>query len=309
MVEPPAPARKLPLGIVLMALILLVSTINAQESGVHNKFSVALRSGYVRENFSWSIAGKITPTNHVNVLSELDWKRLSGLAFHVDVEYNLYKRIIVRTNLGKVALTSGKVTDTDFGKDNRRDTLFFGSFRADKGNLHALNLAVGYNFNLLKSGFLSPLVGYGIDRQSLYILADLGNVTGDLKSTYRAGWAGLTFGYIIKAPIGKRWSFQHYFTYQQARYFAKGNWNLVDNFKHPVSFKHNAKGIALKPEVHVLLKISPHMHVSAGASYSCWKTGEGKDKLFLSNGSTIVTQFNGASRNSLTLLAGAFFTF
>lgn len=294
----------------VLALLLVVTTATkAQECAGNKKFRVGLVSGYAREDFRWSIGGKTDQSGYVNILSELKWKRLSGIAFGFDAGYNFYKDFVLRTSFSGVMLTSGNVSDTDYGKDNRRDTLFHGRFRSDKGSTYGVDLAVGYKLKLRKKGCFLPLLGYGINLQSLYILGDPGNFIGTLRSTYQARWNGLMAGYTIEMPVYGNLSIRHQFFYHHVNYAAKANWNLIEDFKHPVSFKHKAKGYGLTPGITLMYSVNKRINVCMGGRYDYWITGKGTDILYRSDGTIDITQFNGAIRNRLTASAGVMLRF
>jgi hypothetical protein len=141
------------------------------------------------------------------------------------------------------------------------------------------------------------------------MLGDLGNVLGELKSTYKTSWNGITIGYLLEIPVLKKIAIQHQLIYQQANYSAEANWNLIEEYKHPVSFKHEAKGFGIVSGLCVSFKINHLMHITLGGRYGYWKTGKGTDELYRSNGEIDVTQFNGATRHGVMLTTGVTFSF
>lgn len=289
--------------------LVLITTLNAQESESRNKFRMGITSGYARENLNWSIAGETNTFDNVNILSELDWKKLTGISFGLHTEYNVCKRFVLRTNFSTLLISSGNVTDTDYGEDDRKSIFFRGEFNSNKGMTIGMNAGLGYKLTFAKKVFFTPLAGYGVELQNLYMIADLGNVTGELNSTYKTTWSGISIGYILEFQFSQKISIQHQLAYHQMNYSAKANWNLIEEYKHPVSFEHNAMGFGIVPELSVLFKINAVMNISVGSRFSFWKTGKGTDTLYRSNGEIDITLFNGATRTSVSLTTGVAFSF
>lgn len=217
-------------------------SLKAQESGKGPHVNLTSSAGYSVESFDWSIAGKNSMDEPVNILSELKWKKLGGINLYLAGEWYAWKSLFVRVDLSKTFITSGNVSDTDFGKDTRRDTLFHDVFNSDKGGVISYNVAAGYKIRFIKKNTIAPFAGYGNDAQSLYLLRDNGNVQGDLKSTYQTKWNGLFAGLDINICIYKKLTALGQITYHQVKYSAKADWNLIADFSHPVSFEHQAKG-------------------------------------------------------------------
>lgn len=288
-----------------LALILAIPlVIHAQKPAWDSNLKFNVAAGYSVENTDWSIAGKSTNAEPVNILSELQWKRSGGPHLRIYGEWNAWKGLFIRAGLSKTFIVSGKVSDTDFGKNNRRDTLFHDVFNSDKGGMICSNAAIGYKILLIKKHTIAPYAGYGNDSQLLYLLRDNGNVQGDLKSTYQTKWNGLLAGLDVRVSISQKLFARGQITYHQVRYTAKANWNLIDDFKHPVSFKHQAEGYGLTTGAEFEYVTSKKLSAILTISRGYWTTGRGTDTLYRTNGDVIVTQLNPVHRSSLTFSAG-----
>ena len=293
-----------------MAFILgIARPVEAQESDRSNNLKFELSTGYSTENLEWSIAGKNTYGEPVNILSELKWKKLGGIYLNLSGEWYVWKDLFVRGNFSKTFIASGSVTDTDFGKHDRRDTLFHDKFTSNKGGLGAYGAAAGYKIHFLKKHSIATFAGYGSDSQSLYILRDNGNVQGDLKSTYQTRWNGFFTGIDIRISIHKNLAAKAQITYHQLSYSATADWNLIEDFKHPVSFKHRAKGYGFATDAGLEYFISKRMSATLTTTYSSWTTGKGTDTLYRTNGDVAITQLNRVQRNNLIFSAGFQITF
>jgi hypothetical protein len=292
-------------GLSYLAAALVLFSINAhsQNQPKKPKFILDASSGYYTENFNWSIAGNIND-RYVNILSELRWRKIKGVQLNLNGEYNFWKGLFVKGNLSKAFITSGKVSDTDFGNDNRQDTLFHDNFKSDQGNITSWDAGVGYKVSIAKMYSVAPFVGYGINGQYLFVLRDYGNVTGNLKSTYDSKWTGLSMGLSFIIRIHERIIITAQSTYRQLNYSAKANWNLIEDFEHPVSFRHKAKGYGLQNNIGVQYVLNEKISLSLNGQLSHWTTGKGTDTLYRTNGEVNVTQLNRVYRNSATLGAG-----
>jgi hypothetical protein len=292
----------------LMTCIAGISiSLKAQDSK-DPKFRLSPSIGYAVENFDWSIAGQYSHSTPVNILSELKWKKLSGAQFNLHSEYNFWKGLSVRAGLSRTMITSGKVTDTDFGKDNRKDTLFHDKFNSDEGNVTSYHLAVAYKIALTRLS-ITPFIGYGNDLQSLYLLRAFGNVQGDLRSTYRTKWNGMVAGADLRIALIKDLFVRSSFTGHQVSYSAKANWNLVDDFKHPISFRHHANGLGFAGNIGIEYVFNKTMSLFLTGKKSWWTTGKGTDTLYRENGEINVTQLNPVHRNNMRVEAGAHISF
>jgi hypothetical protein len=300
--------RKTGLSYLAVALVLFSLNSYSQTQPKKPKFILNASSGYYTENFDWSIAGNIND-RYVNILSELRWKKIKAVQLNVNGEYNFLKGLFVKGNLSNAFITSGKVSDTDFGKDNRQDTLFHDTFNSDQGNITSWDAVIGYKIPIAKKYSVAPFVGYGINAQSLFVLRDYGNITGNLKSTYDTKWNGLTMGLSFTIPIHDKIIITAQSTYRQLNYSAKANWNLIEDFEHPVSFRHKAKGYGLQNSFGVQYLFNEKISVSLNGQLGHWTTGKGTDTLYRTNGEVNVTQLNQTHRNSATLGAGIQFLF
>ncbi|MBN2487167.1 MAG: hypothetical protein JXB34_14430 [Bacteroidales bacterium] len=242
-------------------------------------------------NFRWSVAGNLNG-NSPNVFSELIWTNLVPAGLEFPIEWNFHRRFYLKCNTQAAFFTTGTATDTDYEGDNRTDTVFHTHADANKGSLLAFSPSVGIRFKLSKTLSIAPSAGFGINNQNLFLL-DNGKtpVTKNLASTYKAYWygpfisleTGLTFSKILTLSVTVG--------YHQVNYRAKANWNLIENFQHPLSFRHTAKGFGLENSVSLCYsksKLRPYLKI--GHMY--WSTGNGTDELYLATGEVKKTRLN-----------------
>ena len=286
--------------------ILFCMMANAQEK--KQKFNITTQLGYFQEDFRWSIAGINDNNNYVNILSELRWENLRGPQANINLQYNFWKGFFVQGNFSTSLILSGSVTDTDFGEDNRKDTLYHDTFDSNEGNIISFGGSLGYKIKFHENYSISPFIGFSSNQQSLYIVEVPGGLLTDLRCTYETQWNGLTLGLDSKIPIGK-FIIQPLIIYHQVNYSAKANWNLIETFKHPVSFTHDAKGFGIEPALNFHYTLNKTISILLGGKSGYWSTGKGVDTLYLTDGSTSTTQLNGAIRNNWSINLGASFSF
>ena len=256
---------------------------------------VNVQTGYRSENLRWSIAGNLQGQDP-NVYSELVWKGLDGLLCAAGVRWTVYRSLILSAHFSMVSVSGGKATDTDYQGNNRTDVSYSGYFDADRGNLLSGDASLGYRLSLGKGAALIPALGYGADRQFLYVLPFQGNAPAGLQSTYAALWKGFLFSLTGQYPLGS-WSLEPSMAYHQVTFDGTADWNLISTFQHPVSFRDHANGSGLVPALKVLYRLHRHWTFSIHGDYGWWRTGAGIDNLYLQNGQTSPTQFNGAKRS------------
>jgi hypothetical protein len=264
---------------------------------------LSLSTGYSQENLDWSIAG-YHDTVYVNVLSELDWKKFEVVHLLFNAEYNFRKRLVLYANVQVGMITSGSVTDTDFSSNNRKDTLTHGIFDSNNGSIKSLQVGLGYTINFRNTCSLTPAIGIASDWQTLYVLKDLGNVMGDLRNTYKTQWSGVLIECLLSIPIHNKLLLKTRLSYHQVKYLAKANWNLISEFKHPVSFKHSANGYGIIPNVSLNYILTNKTSLLLTGTSAYWATGKGTDTLYLANGDIHITPLNGVKRNSAKISLG-----
>jgi hypothetical protein len=288
--------------------LLFFCTLSSRAQVANEKLQVSIKTGYFHEDFRWSIAGITSNSNYVNVLSELRWKNLRGPSIQASARYVFSNNIFILTDFSESFIIGGRNTDTDFGQSNRQDPVYFDSFNSNKGHVLGGFIAGGYQVKFKKVA-LSHYIGYGAHNESLYILRDYGNVIGNLRSTYKTIWYGFTGGFDIKILVRKRFIILPNIIYHQVNYAAKANWNLIQEFKHPVSYRHSAKGFGIEPGLNVSYVLNKKISFSIGGKYSYWMTGKGKDTLYLTDNTTSITQMNGAIGKNYSVTGGVTLSF
>lgn len=294
------PAMKKFLGFCFLWLIIGLHTLYAQSAG--SKLEFNLTEGYQRENFHWSIAGNSKGQNP-NVFSELKWTKLGGQSIAASLQWKVYQKISFYADYTRQFITSGTVNDADYSSDNRSNNTYNETFEAGKGNTQGWALGSGYKLIDNEIFNFSPYVGYSDNRQSLYLYGS-GNRFPGLNSSYQTQWKGVFIKAIASLKLTENLKFNADITYNQVGYNARGNWNLITTFQHPVSYRHHANGYGLNMSGALAYSITNHIAIQAGGGYLHWQTGNGTDELYLNSGEVDKTQMNGAYRNGIRVFGG-----
>jgi len=285
----------------LLSAFVLAARIGMAQDG-REKVQLSFRTGWQQESYHWSIAGNSSGQNP-NVYSELKWRRISGPVMRLAISWNLWRWLSLYADGSRLFITGGKVTDTDYQGDNRQHVTYQGVFDSDKGN--AASWSLGAGGCILDNGLfsLSPILGYGVHTQALY-LVDHSGVYTQLNSSYKTHWKGPYLKVISTLWLGPHWQASAGLAYHQVVYTASADWNLINTFSHPVSFRHNANGYGIDANAELHYRLTHLLSCSLGGGYFNWQTGRGTDELYLSAGGTDKTQMNGAFRNGWRVTGG-----
>lgn len=277
-----------------------VSRIYAQS--IEKKLQVSLSSGYQQQNFHWSITGNLNGQNP-NIYSELKWQHLGGQNIAANVQWNVWKQFSLYASYNRQSISSGSVTDSDYGADNRTSPTYHETFNGDEGNTSQWNAGAGFILINNERFSLIPYVGYTMSKQSLHLLDRTGNFP-DLNSTYQPNWKGGFLKVTSSVRIIKNLKFAADVTYNQVNYNSKANWNLIQTFQHPVSYRHHASGYGIEVGGQFVYTVYRNLSVHVGGGYFNWQTGNGTDELYLNNGQVDKTQLNEVVNSGFSIQGG-----
>ncbi len=286
--------------IFFLTLLFGLHFVYAQD--IEKKIQLSLSAGQQQEDFHWSIAGNSSGQNP-NILSELKWENVSGLNYAAALKWNVWKKLSLYADYNRQFIKSGSVNDMDYNGDNHTAPIYMGNFSDNKGYTNSFNSGVGYilfNNNLFS---LIPYIGYAVSTQSLY-LVDLTGQFPTLNSTYQANWKGPFIKVNSSIRLLQPLKLTAGITYHQVSYSGQGDWNLINEFQQPVSYRHNADGYGLNANVMLVFSITHHIAVNISYGYFNWETGTGYDQLYLTTGQTDKTQMNGAALKGFDIAGG-----
>jgi hypothetical protein len=258
---------------------------------------VRVSAGYDRQDLHWSIAGN-SAGQDPNIYSELKWQGLSGPSGAVDLEWSRGRWRAFAG--GTLAFTHwGVMTDADYGLNNRNDQLYYQQFPLNRGYTEAVAAGIGYC--LLDRGpfRVTSFIGYGLDGQYLPV-----NDINGLNSNYSTLWQGPLVKAEASWRLTRRWEALADVSYQQLWYRATADWNLIDAFAHPVSFRDRADGYGVGVGGGLRYLAGGRWAVELCGGYSGRVTGTGIDQLYLASGKTDETQLNEVSMSEWNVRLG-----
>ena len=276
--------------------IFLLASASGQSSGLtKDKITIAFYGDYRQENTRWSIAGNSDGQNP-NVLSELQWKNLKQRGAGMDVKVDILHGIFFSGSYHRAKIYAGNVTDTDYGQDNRMSPTYQFNAESNRGHTSSYFAGLGYALELYRALVISPYAGYGRTRQFLFI--NDSNTTSSagelsLNSTYHTNWSGPLAGLTVKTAMNNTIVVQADLSYLQSVYTGVADWNLIDAFAHPVSFRHLANGYQTNMSLQVNFQLLAGFSVFIKSNYRYAETGIGTDQLYLNDGRKVQSQFNG----------------
>lgn len=288
-----------------------------------------------KDKLQWDIAGPYDPAygrEFPSTLSELTWEDIYSVGAGVSFKGSAAPRglrgrkgfFFYGRGEGYYGLiVSGDNQDSDYFSDNRQDEFSRSNNKSKKGSVWDLSLAGGVQYRYTTERnvrfMLSPVVGYSINKQNLTmtdgkqtIATDgftppLGNFPG-LDSTYDAKWSGPFVGLDLGYTMGDnqnrpRFELSLSGEYHWPEYEAEADWNLRDDFTHPVSFEQSvtrAEGYKVKGGV----RHYRNRRSSFGLdfSYTCLKGNKGTDKTFFTDNTYGLLTLNNVRWESWSLL-------
>lgn len=289
---------------IFFLLILLFFNINftiAQNS----RLSFSTGASVNVNDFQWSIAGN-TQGQFPNILSELIFKKVTSIGLYLEGAYQPFKFLEINSFYQKNGVISGNGFDADYNGDNRTNPTYNESFSSNKGELEIFRLGVNLFFVHKRKFHLGTGFFYASTIQNLYILnSDFEN----LKSSYKARCRGPKFSLNGNYEINKKLSIRGSLSYCFIKYNAEANWNLIDEFMHPLSFDQHSKGRNTDGEIGSSYKINSVFTLTINGVMANAKSFKGIDKSFLKNNTQLLTQFNGSNSTYYGLKIGTEISF
>ena len=282
---------------ILTSILLLVcSSFVLGQS--HLKLSFDADVGLRFENMDWSIAGNLEGTNP-NVKSELKWKDLVIAEFKISSGFKLNRRLSFEAGASFGKTLSGKVSDIDYEEDNRNKPSYQLFIENKKGSNISFFTQLGYHFYPLKSLEIYPVLGFKYSSH-LYWLSDKSIMVGEesLNSSYHSYWKGPFTGIFLNISLIDKLKIQSNFLYHQLNYKAEANWNLINQFSHPISFLHTAKGYQISSSFSPSWQLNNKVNLYMNISHNYSTTAAGNDLAFMNDGSQNYTKLNEVSLGS-----------
>ncbi len=285
-----------------------------------------LSAGYRTDTLNWHIAGNLQGTDP-NVLSELTWSDLKIYQLKLANRAVIKNRVYLRGHLDFGAVISGDNQDSDYYGDNRTQEISRSLNGVDGNNVWDASIGAGPRFTFFDATMaICPMLGYAVSEQDLNIVdgyqalaapplpATIGPIAG-LDSRYEARWEGPWLGvdlfFSIPCIDGPFKTIGVMFTgeYHWLDFNADANWNLREDFDHPVSFSHDADGSGLVAGATILFETQSQWGFNVGMNMQEMTTDAGRDRIFYADGTTADTRLNEVRWRSFTFEAGVSYQF
>lgn len=282
------------------------------ERGV--ELSLALDSGWRRDDFEWTIAGD-SQGRHPNVLSDLDWSHLEIVPVSLSAGVRLHDHWRVQLAGGYGWIVDGGSRDSDYDFNNRKGE-FSRSHADTKGRTIDAAFAIGCDLPEVTRGVtLTPWIGLSYHQQHLndhngvQIIdaetGELGPFRG-LDSTYTAEWFGVSFGVdaLVRMSVNTRLTFGA--RYELVTYEADADWNLRPDLR---GFEHRADGDGWHLSAGFEWDFARRWTLGVHADWSLFQTDAGEDRTDFSDGSSFKTRLNEVRWESVGVRAGVTYRF
>lgn len=276
-------------GLALAGIVVLLFHAPSAVAQSTSHLDVSLGADYRQAHLDWNIAGQLDGTSP-NVLSELIWRDLEIAQISAGVLAHIGEHIKVRGNFAYGDIQGGQNQDSDYLGDNRTFE-FSRSRNGTDGEIADGSLALGYTFKVFDPSVkryaeITPMVGYSKHVQNLkmndgyQVIPALGSFSG-LDSSYDAEWEGPWAGLNLRLEASRRAALLIDLEYHWADYTGEGNWNLRDDFAHPVSFRHVADGNGFIAALAVDYKLKQNWKIIARIESQRWEADAGTDTTYV----------------------------
>lgn len=280
--------------------------------------NVGLETGFRSSELKWNIASDLSGTTTPNILSELKWENVYGYEVKPSISYvqkkGTLKGLRIDAEANKSIAFSGDNQDSDYLGNNRTGEFSRSNNSSDAGHSEGFSADIGYQFDFGNSRRqnvmnFAILFGYAVQNQRFAIRDGFQTIPSDgsfadLRSSYETEIKTP----FIAAEFASSFSKSHYFKIRgqisRGTYDGVGNWNLRQTFQHPVSFKHEADGTGFAIGAKYGWEFHPNMQLTLASNYNYFKTDDGLDKTYFTNGNVSNIRFNEARYTSIDYLAG-----
>lgn len=261
-----------------------------------------LSAGPRTDTLNWNIGypAGIGP----NILSELKWTDVKSTQLNAEAYVIWPETFAVMGRVGGGTITSGDNQDSDYSGNNRTFEFSRSNNGVDGDSVNDVSLAFGYPIQFgdaNSAGTFTFLLGHSLHQQNLNMVdgfqtidTSTNNFYGSfpgLNSSYDAEWKGPWVGMDLRFEARERSkeasSWIETFLaleFHLLDYHAEANWNLREDFEHPVSFIHDGNGSGWRFNAGFNLWIFKNAALSASYNYYSFSIENGIDTVFSSDG-------------------------
>lgn len=273
-----------------------------------NRWTIAPHVGIATNDFNWSIAGTEAGTDP-NVLSELIWKDLRAVSYNLQTDYRISNRFRLSLSGSYDQIVSGYGNDSDYATNNRTGNFYNLDFNSDIGYGYDVALTVSYQLPRIWKLRPRVLMGYNQMGQRLYLLGMPDDLTAtDLRSTYQTSWFGAHGGLELSYQIS-RFNIGLMYKLGLYDYQAKANWNLIETFEQPVSFRQYAFAATHDVNLEIVYTLNKQFGLVLTGEHTTGYTLPGLDVAYRADGTQPRTRLNGANYTRFAGTTGLRYSF
>ena len=280
----------------LISSLTLISSINAfAQSSLLVPIDVSLGLSERQDSLNWSIAG-----SNVNILSELEWSQLHIRQIQANATVHLPQHLNLAIDIQRGSIYSGKNTDSDYNGNNR--TLPFSRATGKGGGkVNDWSIGLGKEFIVAQTIHITPSIGWSQHQQNLTMTQGLQIIPDEapyygafsgLNNSYNTQWQGMWLGITGQFALARQLTLSTNIRYHKTDYTAAANWNLRNEFMHPLSFEHYAKGLGRDAAVTISYLASARTTLQFLMQYQKWQTSIGQDNTYFLTGTTLTYVLN-----------------
>ena len=251
---------------------------------------IALAPVYERScnKLEWSVAGNEEGLNPP-VLSQLIWNKIMKNEYGLSAAFTI-RRFEVLAVYCRSAIAKGEVDDIDY--KNNGELLQSRRYNSAKGNGYSFISGLRYFVYANTSNLKIGIDGGYKARSQKHILTGKDGSYQDLRSSYTTKWSGAYLGAVAFLTL-KKFRITSRIENGLYQYDGEGNWNLIPEYQHPISFIHTAnKGYGITGEIGLGYRINKMLEAKISGRLSRYKVKNGYDYLFYANGNIAKTRLN-----------------
>ncbi|MEN5193986.1 hypothetical protein [Sphingobacterium faecium] len=265
------------ISFMLFVFLYIVESVS-QEKKI--KFQISPQFGIDYNKTSWSISGDIFGKSP-DYLSELIWQNFNfsqGLESSYTIDKYSLNMIISRSKTFK-----GDVSDTDYTADGRNGMNYNENFTSTNSTFLIFQLFPEYN---LYKDRLFLNMGYN------YISShNMMNHSKNINSKYSWFLKGFKVGFKYNIKLSDKLNYSIKTDALFNKYYARADWILRNDLKHPISFDHNTKSNFGINSLNSINYVFNHKYsISMRNSILYVRGKKGIDKTYLQSGGILFTQ-------------------
>lgn len=280
--------------------------ISSVDNSYNRTLQIKPKIGYSISKASFNIAGNEAGENP-NVLSELIWDPTNAIEYGADMTFT-YNRWVLKANVLLNNTLFGDVSDIDYDGDNR--TLPYSKLYLSnhKGFGYSLQFQPGYEWSHRNDLSFITYVSLDYISKNLYILNDKDwrsnntNYISGLNSYYKYKFPNYGLGVQLGYSLNDVWYVQTSVEGYFSKYYAYGNWNLIENFEKPISYEHKGNGKQLNTSLGIAYSLSPITKIGVDYQLKHFDVKNGKDYLYTKSDGLVKSRLNDANETKHMLL-------